>query len=653
VSGHKQEEAAARSPYPELWSGMVFLAGGAGLLAAALSSRGLQPALLRLCLEAGALLLTAAAAFLPAWLVVRLRRRAGTGAARPSQERSAIARSGVGRSGPHDGKPLKAAAERLSAALRRGWSALARIDWTGDGLAVAVCLLLAAAALFALHRAWPIAAPAPRPLFDELAVGLLIAAAFPQLVLERRYAGLPDSALPEAPLLERICRLPLFGFLGLALAAGLRWLDLSVFAWIEQAVVIVTALVALELALRSLARLFVPLPPPALRRSHADSILAGLIRLRPPDLAAFNASVRRQFGIDLARSWALAFIRRAMAPLLLGMAVCAWLLTGVTALGIDQRAVYEAFGAPRGVLHAGLHLHWPWPFGILRPVEYGTVREIPIAYAAAPAAAQAVPEAGGEGRAPAAADRLWDSSHAEEATYLVAALSDGRQSFEAADVDLSVVYRIGLSDRAAEDAVYRIASPAAVVRSTASQMLARYFAHSTIDQILGQNRQAFIADFRRQLQARMTALDAGLDILAIVVEGIHPPPKAAFAYQGVQAAAIESAVKVATARAEAAREMNMAGLVSNATRNDAAAAAEERVDQAHRDFTLFDGDRQAYRAGGAAFLFERRLDRLDKGLADKPLIIVDHRIPRGQGPTVNLAPPRPGADLSAPLSGGD
>ena len=206
-----------------------------------------------------------------------------------------------------------------------------------------------------------------------------------------------------------------------------------------------------------------------------------------------------------------------------------------------------------------------------------------------------------------------------------------------------MVYRIGLSDAAAEQATYDIAEPGATIRSIASQMLARYFARSTIAEILGQNREQFVRDFQTQLQARMTALSTGLEIMAIVVEGIHPPPKAAASYQGVQAAAIESVTKVATAGAEAAREMKMAGLVANSTRNDANAAAAERISLAKRDFTLFDGDRMAAAAGGAAFLFERRLDRLDKGLLDKPLIIVDHRIPRALAPTINMVSPRAGA----------
>ena len=535
--------------------------------------------------------------------------------------------------------------ERLREAADRVRLALIDFDWAGGWLAVATCLVLGLVALFALHKAWLMAAPPPGPLFDELTAGVLTAASFPLLVLERRYAAMPERALPEAPLLERICRMPLLGFVGLGLSAGLRWLGLPPSSsGSNMSVIIVTGLVAIELVLRSLVYLFVPLAPLGTRRSHADSFIAGLIRPRIPDLTALSASVRRQFGIDLARSWALGFIRRALVPLALGMALLAWLLTGVTALGLNERAVYEAFGQPQAVLHSGLHVHWPWPFGILRPVEYGMVREIPVQFTGddAPPAVTAAATSDIEGEAAPAIDRLWDSSHSGEGGYLVASAAEGRQSFEAVDIDLSIVWRIGLSDSAAEQAVYGIAEPGALIRSSASQMLARYFARSTIDEILGQNRERFIRDFQRQLQARMVALNTGIDIMAIVVEGIHPPPKAAIAYQGVQAAAIESVVKVATAGAESAREMKMAGLVSTSTRNDAISAAEERIDAAKRDFTLFDGDRQAAQAGGAAFLFERRLDRLDKGLLDKPLIIVDHRIQRAEGPTVNLISPRAG-----------
>jgi hypothetical protein len=58
------------------------------------------------------------------------------------------------------------------------------------------------------------------------------------------------------------------------------------------------------------------------------------------------------------------------------LALAGWAATGVAAVDVDQRAVYERFGSPVAVLHPGLHLVLPWPFSHLRRVDLGTVREV-------------------------------------------------------------------------------------------------------------------------------------------------------------------------------------------------------------------------------------------------------------------------------------
>jgi len=412
---------------------------------------------------------------------------------------------------------------------------------------------------------------------------------------------------------------------------------------IERVVDIVIAIVALEVLLRSFACLFLPLAPIRLRRSHADSFCAGLIRAHRPDFAAVNNAISERFGIDFRRSWALAFLRRALLPMLFAIALLCWLLTGVTALGINERAVYEAFGRPQAVFAPGLHLHLPWPFGVLRPVEYGVVHETPIVFAAsgeASAEASAQPPAAAdiEGVPAPSADRLWTGDHPSEASYLVASIANGRESFEIANIDLRVAYRIGLSDAAARAVIYNVASPDAAIRAMAGQMLARYFARFTIQDLLGQNRDAFVRGFEQELQSRLAALDTGIEVMGVVVEAIHPPSGAAASYQGVQAAAIQSQVEIATARAAATTLIGGAQEEAVRTRDSAAAAAVERVDQAKAALSLFGGDHQAHAAGGEAFLFERRLEHLGKGLAGMPLVIIDHRITHDDALTLDVRP---------------
>ena len=149
--------------------------------------------------------------------------------------------------------------------------------------------------------------------------------------------------------------------------------------WIERATTLLIFITALELILRSLAMCFIPFAPIERLRTVADSSVAGLLRLSVPNFQTFNIAVRQRFGIDLSRSWALAFIQRASLPIVVGLALMAWGITGITALGLNQRAVYERFGSPVAVFGPGLHVHLPWPMGAMHGVELGVVHDIPIA----------------------------------------------------------------------------------------------------------------------------------------------------------------------------------------------------------------------------------------------------------------------------------
>jgi regulator of protease activity HflC (stomatin/prohibitin superfamily) len=454
-----------------------------------------------------------------------------------------------------------------------------------------------------------------------------------------------------------LCRLPMATFLGLAVASGLRWAGFpGAASLIERAITVIIALVAVELILRSIVRWLTPAPSTQERRSHADSALAGMLRLQRPDLKVFGTAVSEQLGIDLSRSWALRFIRRAALPAVLCLALFSWLLTGVSALGVGERALYEVLGRPAGVLGPGLHVHLPWPLGILRPIDFGTVHEIPIVFgtdAGAPAEAEAAAQPSMpaiEAEPPPSSDRLWDATHPSEASYLVASNSNGRQNFEVINIDLRVLYRIGMSDEAAQQANYNITSPEEVIRAAAGSMLARYFARYTVLDILGQNREAFIRGFQRELQSRLASLSSGIDVLGIVVEAIHPPPGAAAAYQGVQTATIRSVVQIAEARAEAVETVNSAKGSATTVRNEATAAAAERVDAAKGELALFEGDLKAYNTGGKAFLFERRLQHVDRALFGTPFTILDHRINGTNAPLLDLRPPSAAPYIPTPPS---
>ena len=536
--------------------------------------------------------------------------------------------------------------------LDRIHNRLAKIEWRADWLPLGVVLVSTGLTLYFEYRGWKISGAQPSSRADQWAFGCLIGLCFPVLVVERRFFGMPQSKVPESLSLSMLLRLLLGTFLLLALGFLCRWLQLNWWTAFEATTALATALVAAELFLRCCSYFFMPLPPLHARRSHIDSLVAGLLKLQRPSLSAISASISRQTGIDLGRSWALGFVRRAAAPAVAGLLVAGWLVTGITALDLSQRAVYEVLGRPQAVFHSGLHVHLPWPLGRLNPVEYGVIHEIPIVFPSENGGqAEAVAAPGGEaatieGTPPQTAERLWDASHPSEASYLVASNRNGQETFEVVNIDLQILYRIGLSDRAAYDAVYRIDAPDNLIRAAAGRMLARYFARYTIPDVLGQNREQFIRGFQQELQNRLDALSSGIDVLGVVIEAIHPPADAALAYQDVQAAGIRSETQVATARGDAVRAVLGARTEATTMRDGAMAASAEGINQAKVDTALFAGDVTAYRQDGAAFLFERRLDSIGKSIKPNlPVIILDSRIPANQMPMLDI---RPASSLTAP-----
>jgi regulator of protease activity HflC (stomatin/prohibitin superfamily) len=527
------------------------------------------------------------------------------------------------------------------------WSLVPPRPPMADWPHVLVAALMGMVAIIGVWVGWRISVP---PTVNAIALQVLAGSfavtAFVLLVLERLFANIDAEELPEAPQIDRLLRVPLTGCLALGIASVIQSLG---FAWaqrIEQVFAVVVAAVALELVLRGAAFVFIPFAPLEQRRSVADSSMAGLLRLAVPNFHAFNTAVQRQFGIDLSRSWALAFVQRAAVPIALGMAVMAWGITGMTALGINQRAVYERFGVPVQVMGPGLHIHLPWPMGVMREVELGVIHDIPIAFAPPSGARPTLQTSAGvdqqqqmvgaEALPPVSADRLWDASHPSEQSYLIASETRGEQSFQVVDADLRIVYRIGLSDEAALHSAYRVEGPENLIRATAGQLLVRYFSRYTLADVLGQSREAFANEFRGALQNELDGLSSGIEAIAVVVEAIHPPPGAASAYQYVQASEILSKSTISIRRAEAIRALKSAGQYALEDRARAEAAAAELVNQARSESVLFEADRKAHQRDSGSFLLERRFARLVNGLSRSEFIVIDHRAAAKNGPFIDL-----------------
>nr|BFE92855.1 hypothetical protein GCM10020185_33910 [Pseudomonas brassicacearum subsp. brassicacearum] len=311
-----------------------------------------------------------------------------------------------------------------------------------------------------------------------------------------------------------------------------------------------------------------------------------------------------------------------------------WLLTGVHEVPLQGRGIYERFGKPVEVFGPGLHVALPWPWGRVLNVENGVVHELAASVAESRAVVEAEPA---EGPAPAIANRLWDASHVNDKSQVIASRRADQQSFQIVNMDVRFVYRIGLTDAAALAATYNSADVPTLIRSTASRILVHEFASRTLDGLLGADRVSLADEIGRAVQADLQSLDSGVEILATVVEAIHPPAGAANAYHGVQAAQIGAQALIARERGAAAEQTNQAQLQASVAHDQATATAREINATAQAADLRFNADRKAYATAGHAFVLEHYLSQLSQGLANARLLILDHRLGgSGNAPTIDL-----------------
>lgn len=502
--------------------------------------------------------------------------------------------------------------------------------------------------LFSISQFWNLALPAAAlGLSASVGAALSLLLAFALLVLERQLAQENSAQWPEAGTLAQLTRVTI---ICLVLSALCLLFASETSIWPVRLAVLIgllPGLVAVELLLRAVLSLFSPqreqLEPTLLARSF----VADMLRWPPQPLQALQHELHNRFGIDLRQIWAFTYMRRAFLPVLAVVSVVGWALTGVHEVPLQGRGIYERFGKPVEVFGPGLHTGLPWPLGRVISVENGVVHELATSVGEAPAPAVAEPA---EGPAPAIANRLWDASHVNDKSQVIASSRADKQSFQIVNMDVRFVYRIGLTDKDALAATYNSADVPTLIRSTASRILVHDFASRTLDGLLGEDRVGLGEQIGQAVQADLQKLDSGVEILATVVEAIHPPAGAANAYHAVQAAQIGAQALISRERGAAAEATNQAQLQASVARDQATANAREIGATAQAADLKFSAEQKAYASAGQAFVLEQYFSQLSQGLANAKLLLIDHRLGgSSNAPTIDLrtftlpadpAPPR-------------
>ena len=206
---------------------------------------------------------------------------------------------------------------------------------------------------------------------------------------------------------------------------------------------------------------------------------------------------------------------------LLYKAIALYALSGIYMLSTDEVGVIQRFGRNLPPdREAGLHYKLPWPIDTLTRVRSQRVRVVELGFRS-----NAAGNSAGE---PAAYE--WNVQHRSGRFQSVpeeALMLSGDQNM--LELNATVHYIPEHPD----DFLFRQVDADATVRAAAESVIQSVVTSSSLDDVMTRNRRSIEATAREELQARLTRYGAGVKVLQVKLEDVHPSIQVVDAFREV------------------------------------------------------------------------------------------------------------------------
>ncbi len=313
------------------------------------------------------------------------------------------------------------------------------------------------------------------------------------------------------------------------------------------------------------------------------------------------------------------------------------LLNGFYIIPPEETGLIERFG--RKALpyrEPGVHYKLPWPVERLTRVHARRVRTLEIGYRAAPAPPETEPAAY-EWNTPHRAGRF--QRLPEESLML-----SGDQNM--LEVTAAVHYRL----RRPDDFLYRHADGEATLRAAAESVLQALTTSSPLDAILTSGRRGLETRARQELQERLDRYQAGVEVLQVRLQDVHPAREVVDAFREVSGAWEDRARRINEADGYRQEQLALARGQARGNLARAAGYKHSRVERAYGDAERFIAAEAAHRAAPGPTEIRLYWEMIEQTLPGKRKMIIDasrgrrHLLLVDDG--VEIAPP--GAPLLPP-----
>ncbi len=358
----------------------------------------------------------------------------------------------------------------------------------------------------------------------------------------------------------------------LALGLALFQFEISiVINIIDRVVPILLVILGVETALNVVFDIYRPRLKDQYSRAAFDSRLLGVINEPGGILKSAADAIDYQFGFQVSQTWFYQLLVKAIAPLILFFVITPlYLLSSIVVVFPNEEAIVERFGNPLDdsgevrIIGPGLALKLPWPIDIAYRYPTKRISEISIGF---------VPKSDHLNTDPL----LWGQKHYEEEySLLVASEQTSVTSAEGAvpvsllNAAVPVQYRIKdlysflykYGQRKERDGTI-VYGAEEVLESICYRELTKFAASAKIEvddegqdrpgmreSLLGAGRAGAKRILTHRIQQAADNAELGVEIMFLGLQGIHPPPKVASAYQQVVGAVQKKQALILGAQAQ-------------------------------------------------------------------------------------------------------
>jgi Cu+-exporting ATPase len=296
---------------------------------------------------------------------------------------------------------------------------------------------------------------------------------------------------------------------------------------------------------------------------------------------------------------------------LLYKAVALYALSGLYMLGPEDVGVVQRFGRKLpSDRQPGLHYKLPWPIDTLTRVRAQRVRLVEIGFRS---------NASGRGVAEPAAYE-WNVQHRSGRFQSIpeeSLMLSGDQNM--LELNATVHYIPEQPD----DFLFRQVDADLTVRSAAESVMQGIVTSSSLDDVMTHNRRGIEDSARRQLQARLDHYGAGIRVLQVRLEDVHPSLEVVDAFREVSDAFEEKSRLINEAEGYSNEQIALARGNAAALLQNANAFSIGRTARAGGDASRFEAAAAAWRLAPAVTSSRLYLETVEQVLPGKNKLIVD------------------------------